>query len=166
MVPRKPSPQVISADELRRRAPEYISAYATIVTFCTIGGRSGTFCKRLVDDLLEFGQVSADQTDGLRRKIVNILGGMAAWLHVHGGLVDTMGQPTNQLHPWCRAFLDMFPLEDLDLVFDEFRPVPQDAPHEPPSAVGGREPPPNQKHCASCAAVGRLDDPFSAGCSP
>mmetsp|Transcript_14571 Transcript_14571/g.39930 ORF Transcript_14571/g.39930 Transcript_14571/m.39930 type:complete len:625 (+) Transcript_14571:67-1941(+) len=122
-----PGAMVISADELRRRAPEYISAYATIVTFCTIGGRSGTFCKRLVDDLVEFGQVSADQTDGLRRKIVNILGGMAAWLHVHGGLVDTMGQPTNQLHPWCRAFLDMFPLEDLDLVFDEFRPVPQDA---------------------------------------
>lgn len=117
---------IISADELRARAADYIGAFDTIVTFCTIGGRSGIFCKKVVDELIEAGYL-AERADDLRRKFVNLLGGLASWLHNHGGLVDSAGHPTMQLHPWCRAFLDMFPLEGLELVFDEFAAVPQDA---------------------------------------
>mmetsp|Transcript_38736 Transcript_38736/g.109834 ORF Transcript_38736/g.109834 Transcript_38736/m.109834 type:complete len:633 (+) Transcript_38736:61-1959(+) len=119
---------VISADELRMRALDYINAYSTIVTFCTIGGRSGIFCKKLVEELVEVGGYQDEgQADMLRRKVVNMLGGIASWLHTGGGLVDVQGQRTSLLHPWCQAFLDMFPLEGLELVFDECRPVPQDA---------------------------------------
>jgi len=122
-----PGSVVIPADELRRRAPEYVNAFDTIITFCTIGGRSGMFCKRLVDELIEYGHFPEERSEELRRKIVNMLGGMAAWLHNKGALVDCAGRPTYQFHPWCQAFLDMFPLEDLELLFDENRPVPHDA---------------------------------------
>jgi len=121
-----PGSAVIAAEELRQRALEFIQTYDKIVTFCTIGGRSGIFCKKLVDEILEVGY-PADRADELRRKIINMLGGIAGWVHTGGGLVDGAGRPTHRLHPWCSAFMDMFPIQGLELVFDEFSPVPQDA---------------------------------------
>mmetsp|Transcript_144574 Transcript_144574/g.360358 ORF Transcript_144574/g.360358 Transcript_144574/m.360358 type:complete len:229 (-) Transcript_144574:183-869(-) len=117
---------MVSADEFRANAPQLLASYQTVVTFCTIGGRSGIFCKTLVDELVEAGYCT-DNPDILRRKIVNLLGGVACWLHIGGGLATPTGQATRRLHPWCRGFLDMFPVEGIDIVFDEWRPVPQDA---------------------------------------
>lgn len=98
-----PGALVIASDELRRRAADYVNAYGTIITFCTIGGRSGMFCKRFVDELIDFGHFPAERSDELRRKIVNILGGIASWVHNQGELADTLGQRTNLLHPWCQV---------------------------------------------------------------
>lgn len=115
---------MISADEFRANALAFVNGYELVVTFCTIGGRSGIFSKKIVDEMLEAGMGTESV---LRRKLVNLLGGIAAWCHSKGPLMTPNGQPTEQLHPWCRAFLDMFPIEGLEIVFDETRPVPQDA---------------------------------------
>uniref|UniRef100_A0A7S0B6Q5 Rhodanese domain-containing protein n=1 Tax=Pyrodinium bahamense TaxID=73915 RepID=A0A7S0B6Q5_9DINO len=118
---------VITSEELSSRAMELLwdSGY-TAVTFCTVGGRSGVFSKRLCERLVQEGAWT-DAPQALSRKVLNMLGGIASWLHNGGGLTDSMGRPTKRFHPWCHAFLDLFPIENLEFVMDEARPDPADA---------------------------------------
>eukprot|EP00438_Fugacium_kawagutii_P004534 Skav222276 [mRNA] locus=scaffold807:72138:78449:- [translate_table: standard] len=57
----------------------------------------------------------------------SLLGGIAGWAHAGGPLMDSMGQPTRRISPWCQAFTDLFPVTGMELVLDELQVVPQDA---------------------------------------
>ena len=71
---------------------------ATVVTYCTIGGRSGKYAKGLVDAGV---------------KAFNLRGAILAWTHAGGDLVDTEG-PTRRVHVHGRKF---------DLTADGYEPV-------------------------------------------
>ena len=61
---------------------------ATLVTYCTIGGRSGRYAGQLV-------------AEGL--KAFNLKGAILAWTHGGGDLVDSEG-PTKRVHVHDRKF--------------------------------------------------------------
>lgn len=116
---------VVDEAEFRARARELIYSSAIVCVICTVGGRSGMFCERAVRDPAELGLLPTEQ-ELLLRKLSNVLGGIAAWLHHGGGLVDPEGRPTRRVHPWCTAFVDLFPIEGLELVFEDLG-MPRDA---------------------------------------
>ncbi|CAL1165614.1 unnamed protein product [Cladocopium goreaui] len=72
---------------------ESLNGY-TFILFCTVGGRSGRICQELLTDPEKFGATKVVS----RRSI-------AGWAHAKGGLVDSMGQPTLRISPWCQATL-------------------------------------------------------------
>lgn len=57
----------------------------------------------------------------------SLLGGIAAWLHAGGCLADPAGTPTRKVNPWTAAFMDLFPVGGVQLVFDELQATPADA---------------------------------------
>ncbi len=79
-------PGAITASEFEENRESYEGA--TIVTYCTIGGRSG----RYANDLLAAGV-----------KAYNLRGAILAWTHAGGDLVDTEG-PTRRVHVHGRKF--------------------------------------------------------------
>jgi len=94
----------------------------TFVMFCTVGGRSGKFCLEVLD-LLSSGSLRSQGPVQVR----NMLGGIAAWLHGGGRLVDPAGIPTRRVHTWVIPFMDLFPVGKLQLVVDELSIVTQEA---------------------------------------
>lgn len=101
---------------------ESLNGY-TFILFCTVGGRSGRICQELLTDPEKFGATKVAASIQLK----SLLGGIAGWAHAKGGLVDSMGQPTLRISPWCQAFTDLFPVSGMELVLDELQVVPQDA---------------------------------------
>jgi len=99
------------ADERR-----YLNSAQMVITYCTIGGRSGANCSRISKNV----QAPAG-------KFGNLLGGVAAWLHAGGMMSDRSGKRTRRVSPWCRAFMDFFPVEGVELTFDEMQLTPVDA---------------------------------------
>ncbi len=79
-------PGAITASEFEGNRQAYQGA--TVVTYCTIGGRSGRFAKGLVDAGV---------------KAFNLRGAILAWTHAGGELVDTEG-PTRRVHVHGRKF--------------------------------------------------------------
>ena len=79
-------PGAITASEFEGNRQSYQGA--TVVAYCTIGGRSGRFAKGLVDAGV---------------KAFNLRGAILAWTHAGGELVDTEG-PTRRVHVHDRKF--------------------------------------------------------------
>ncbi len=73
-------PGAITAREFEDNRTSYEGA--TVVTYCTIGGRSGRYAGQLV-------------AQGV--KVFNLKGAILAWTHGGGELVDTEG-PTTRVH--------------------------------------------------------------------
>ncbi len=57
---------------------------STVVVYCTIGARSGAFAQQLREE--GYGDV------------YNLEGGLLAWTHIGGPLVDEDGRPTRRVH--------------------------------------------------------------------
>ena len=89
-------PGAITATEFEDNRRSYEGA--TVVTYCTIGGRSGKYAKGLVDAGV---------------KAFNLRGAILAWTHAGGDLVDTEA-PTRRVHVHGRRF---------DLTADGYEPV-------------------------------------------
>ena len=79
-------PGAITASDFEGNRKSYQSA--TVVTYCTIGGRSGKYAKGLVDAGM---------------KAFNLRGAILAWTHAGGDLVDTEGS-TRRVHVHGRKF--------------------------------------------------------------
>jgi len=117
---------VMSSEEFNARASEILSVEGlTVVTYCTVGGRSGIWSKRFLERFTQDGRWRG-QPEALSKKVLNLLGGIAGWVH-SGGKLSCSGRPTASLHPWCHAFLDLFPLAELHMEFDETQADPADA---------------------------------------
>ncbi len=89
-------PGAITATEFEDNRRSYEGA--TVVTYCTIGGRSGKYAKGLVDAGV---------------KAFNLRGAILAWTHAGGDLVDTEG-PTRRVHVHGRK---------MNLTADGYEPV-------------------------------------------
>lgn len=89
-------PGAITASEFEGNPKAYEGA--TVVTYCTIGGRSGQYAQRL---------------NAAGVKAYNLKGAILAWTHAGGELVDTEG-PTKRVHTHGRKF---------DLAADGYEPV-------------------------------------------
>ncbi len=74
-------PGAIPLDEFKSRADEFTGRL--VVTYCTIGYRSGLAAKEL-------------EAQGW--EVANLAGSLLAWTHVGGELVDAEGRPTQRLH--------------------------------------------------------------------
>mmetsp|Transcript_2860 Transcript_2860/g.7272 ORF Transcript_2860/g.7272 Transcript_2860/m.7272 type:complete len:609 (-) Transcript_2860:237-2063(-) len=115
--------RMFTKEQFMERFREISTEPCVLVAFCTIGGRSGKFCESLLLKLKCEDAGSSCRAPQVR----SIHGGMCAWLHEGGGLVDSGGMPTRRMHPWTLAFLDLFPVEGLQLVCDELQTTPLDA---------------------------------------
>ena len=71
----------IGSDEFERRAAEFEGA--SVVTYCTVGYRSGGYARKL-------------REDGWEAR--NFDGSVLAWTHAGGALVDAEGRPTRRVH--------------------------------------------------------------------
>jgi len=113
---------VMPQAEFMAHFPVLVRSPLVFITFCTIGGRSGNFAQKLLQDIADKGiPVHPDL------QIRSMSGGIAAWLHRGGQLVDFSGGPSRRVHPWVHAFADLFPVEGLELVLADTRSVPNDA---------------------------------------
>jgi len=79
-------PGAIAVDEFERRADEFEGRQ--VVTYCTIGYRSGLYTKELIEQGWE---------------AYNLEGSVLAWLHAGGEVVDADG-PTKRLHVYGRRW--------------------------------------------------------------
>ncbi len=79
-------PGAITAKDFQDNRQSYEGA--TIVTYCTVGGRSGLFAQ----DLHAAG-----------KKVFNLKGAILAWTHGGGELIDAEG-PTRRVHVHGRKF--------------------------------------------------------------
>lgn len=70
----------ISSAEFERNRGQYENV--TVVTYCTIGHRSGLYAKELHEEGLE---------------VLNLVGSVQSWSHVAGDFVDAHG-PTKRVH--------------------------------------------------------------------
>ena len=87
---REPAEQAISMIDGAITAHEYEAdpdahADMTVVTYCTVGHRSGLYAKTL-------------HAQG--RPVMNLKGAILAWTHAGGALHDTSG-PTKRVHVWA-----------------------------------------------------------------
>jgi rhodanese-related sulfurtransferase len=89
-------PGAITASDFEDNRQSYEGA--TVVTYCTIGGRSGKYAKGLVDAGV---------------KAFNLRGAILAWTHAGGDLIDTEG-PTRRVHVHGRK---------MNLTADGYEPV-------------------------------------------
>ncbi len=89
-------PGAITKKEFEQRSEEFEGA--TVVTYCTLGHRSGLYAKRL-------------QAKGWR--VHNLKGSILAWTHAGGELVDGEG-PTQRVHVCGPSW---------DLAADGYEPV-------------------------------------------
>lgn len=107
---------ILTKDQFIHGFGELVRRPYVFVAFCTIGGRSGRYIESLQEEIA-----------GTEVQVRSIMGGLAAWLHVGGGLVDSANMPTRQVHPWTHAFMDLFPVDDLQMACDELAPTPHEA---------------------------------------
>jgi len=122
-------PLVLTKEQFYVRAPELIRVGMSIVAFCTVGTRAGAWCEKLVGSLSQEdgGGHCLDNAATPQHRLLNLYGGLAAWLHCGGDLVDSSGQKTQRLHAWCKACADVFPVEGVQLVLNEAAPEPPEA---------------------------------------
>jgi rhodanese-related sulfurtransferase len=80
-------PGSISIHDFENHPEQY--RQRTVVTYCTIGARSGRYALGL-------------QRDGWDVK--NLEGSLLAWTHIDGELVDSSGQPTKRVHVYGRRW--------------------------------------------------------------
>lgn len=80
-------PGALSVEEFVSREDEL--AGRPVVTYCTVGYRSGLFAKELL----------AEGWD-----VANLEGSILAWTHAGGPLVDADGQPTRRVHVYSRRW--------------------------------------------------------------
>ncbi|CAE7416107.1 unnamed protein product [Symbiodinium natans] len=116
-------PTITKEEFLQKMAGNLPNLPYTFLVFCTVGGRSGRFCQDLLTEPQKHGVHGKVNSSQMK----SILGGIAAWVHAGGNLVDTLGNPTRKVSPWCQAFMDIFPVSGAELVLDELQVVPQDA---------------------------------------
>jgi len=116
-------PTITKEEFLQKMAGNLPNLPYTFLVFCTVGGRSGRFCQDMLTEPEKVGLRCKVNSSQLK----SILGGIAGWVHVGGGLVDPFGNPTSKVSPWCQAFMDIFPVSGVELVLDELQVVPQDA---------------------------------------
>eukprot|EP00439_Symbiodinium_sp_Y106_P071254 s1448_g12.t1 len=116
-------PTITKEEFLQKMAGNLPNLPYTFLVFCTVGGRSGRFCQDMLTEPEKVGLRCKVNSSQLK----SILGGIAGWVHVGGGLVDPFGNPTSKVSPWCQAFMDIFPVSGAELVLDELQVVPQDA---------------------------------------
>ncbi|CAE7943623.1 unnamed protein product [Symbiodinium necroappetens] len=116
-------PTITKEEFLQKMAGNLPNLPYTFLVFCTVGGRSGRFCQDMLTEPEKIGLRCKVNSSQLK----SILGGIAGWVHVGGGLVDPFGNPTSKVSPWCQAFMDIFPVSGAELVLDELQVVPQDA---------------------------------------
>eukprot|EP00930_Biecheleria_cincta_P021891 TRINITY_DN1608_c1_g3_i1.p1 TRINITY_DN1608_c1_g3~~TRINITY_DN1608_c1_g3_i1.p1 ORF type:complete len:620 (+),score=83.55 TRINITY_DN1608_c1_g3_i1:92-1951(+) len=107
---------VLTKSQFTQRFRELAQKPYVFIAYCTIGGRSGKLVESLQGDIV-----------GTELHLRSVMGGLAAWLHVGGGLVDSLRMPTRHVHPWTHAFMDLFPVADLQMTCDELAPTPTDA---------------------------------------
>ncbi|WP_300162610.1 rhodanese-like domain-containing protein [Solidesulfovibrio sp.] len=91
---REPAERAVSTLPGAVTEKEYLAdparfAGKTAVAYCTIGYRSGKWAE-------------AKAKAGL--PVANLAGGLLAWLHAGGGLVDAKGDPTKTVHVYGRAW--------------------------------------------------------------
>ncbi len=79
-------PGAITASDFKNN--QHLHKDATIVTYCTVGGRSGMFAKEL-------------HAAGM--KVFNLKGAILAWTHGGGDLIDAEGS-TRRVHVHGRKF--------------------------------------------------------------
>jgi len=108
--------RVITKAQYDADAENIVASAKMVITYCTVGGRSGHMC-----------QVMTNESQAPSGKFGNLLGGIAGWLHAGGSLCDASGRPTRRVNPWCRAFMDLFPVAGVELACDELQPTPVDA---------------------------------------
>jgi len=80
-------PGAISKQEFEQRAEELSGS--EVVTYCTIGYRSGAYAQQLM-------------ADGWA--VRNFDGSLLAWTHAGGELIDSKGEPTRRLHVYGRQW--------------------------------------------------------------
>jgi rhodanese-related sulfurtransferase len=80
-------PGAITVEEFERNHDD--SRDASVVTYCTIGYRSGLY---------------ADQLRQRGVKVLNLNGGILAWSHAGGQLVTLTGEPTKRVHVYGRRW--------------------------------------------------------------
>jgi len=113
---------LLSKEQLKAHFFDLTSKPRTFVLFCTTGGRSGKFCAELLHKL-STGELSKQGPV----EVKNMLGGVAAWLHGGGRLVDISRRNTRRVHTWVKPFMDLFPVGNFHLVCDELNEDVQDA---------------------------------------
>lgn len=91
---REPAERAVSTLPGAITAKEYLAdpgrfAGKKAVAYCTIGYRSGMWA-------------AAQASQGL--PVANLAGGLLAWLHAGGTLVDAKGQPTKTVHVYGRTW--------------------------------------------------------------
>lgn len=72
-----------------------------VVTFCTIGGRSGKYAKELLE---------RPEASHVWSSVRNLALGAVGWFHEGGTLVDSEGNPTTKVHACSEAMIPMFPV--------------------------------------------------------
>ncbi|MEZ5331151.1 MAG: rhodanese-like domain-containing protein [Thermoanaerobaculia bacterium] len=90
-------PGALSAEEFEAREDELRGR--RVVTYCTIGYRSGLYAERLRQEGWD---------------AVNLEGSILAWTHAGGPLVDPEGRPTHRVHVYGRRW---------NLAADGYEPV-------------------------------------------
>lgn len=114
---------MLTLEQLMQDFAEVSRVYGTLVMFCTIGGRSGMRSEELLVKLSS-GEISIP---GPAPKVKNMLGGIAAWLHAGGGLVDMSGIPSWRVHTWVKQFMDLFPVGPHQLICGDAEATVKDA---------------------------------------
>lgn len=85
--------------------PEGLGAGKLIVTYCTIGGRSCGYAKKLLD-----------MPSQPWAEVRNFELSMMEWCHLGLPLVDPSGAPTTRVHPCIPAMMDFFPVMGYEVV--------------------------------------------------
>lgn len=85
--------------------PEGLGAGKLVVTFCTIGGRSCGFAKKLLE-------MPSQPWAEVRNYELSLID----WCHVGGELVDLKGEPTTRVHAGSEACVGMFPVAGYEVV--------------------------------------------------
>lgn len=81
-------PGAITTEQFEENAAKYDGR--TVVTYCTIGGRSGMYGRDL-------------KSSGFKGDVFNLQGAILAWTHAGGELVNADG-PTKKVHTHGRKF--------------------------------------------------------------
>merc|ERR1719480_410451 len=70
----------------------------TIVTYCTVGGRSGGYARKLL------------AAEGPWKEVLNFELSIIGWAHAGGDMVDPSGAVTKKVHPGGPLWAGCFPV--------------------------------------------------------
>lgn len=82
-------PGALARADVEAQASLLSSSGALVVTYCTLGVRSGVACSSLL---------------GLGLRVVNLRGGILAYTHAQGILVEPSGAVTKRVHTYSQAW--------------------------------------------------------------